>query len=128
MPAWNCNGAATSPNCLSTGAVPDVQACALTTTCGSGSDGAAGRRTRRRLAAGGWVAIGSPMNELAMNPNASTTSSDWAAYCSSTPKPDMRATIPDASASARAIPATSARRSLASGSAATNASSSRRAA
>jgi len=47
MPAWNCNGAATSPNCLSAGVVPDVQACALTTTCdatggrgGSGSDGA----------------------------------------------------------------------------------------
>jgi hypothetical protein len=39
MPAWNCSGAATSPNCLSAGSVPNVQACALTTTC----DGTGGR-------------------------------------------------------------------------------------
>ena len=45
MPAWNCNGAATSPNCLSAGSVPNIQACALTTTCdatggrGGGSGG-----------------------------------------------------------------------------------------
>jgi hypothetical protein len=31
--AWNCTGAAQSPNCLSAGTVPDVGACALTTNC-----------------------------------------------------------------------------------------------
>jgi hypothetical protein len=32
-PAWNCAGAATSPNCLTTGTVPNIQSCPLSSTC-----------------------------------------------------------------------------------------------
>ena len=40
MPAWNCNGAPTSPACLSVGSVPDIQSCPLRTTCdGTGGHG-----------------------------------------------------------------------------------------
>ena len=40
MPEWNCNGAATSPNCLNAGAaVPDINACSLMSMCYPG-DGA----------------------------------------------------------------------------------------
>jgi hypothetical protein len=41
MPAWNCNGAATSPNCLTAGTVPDIQSCTMAGTCGG--PGAGGR-------------------------------------------------------------------------------------
>ena len=43
MPAWNCNAAPTSPSCLAAGAVPNMIACPLMTTCnGMGGRGGTG--------------------------------------------------------------------------------------
>jgi hypothetical protein len=47
MPAWNCNGAATSPNCLTAGTVPDTSSCTMMNSCpGTGAGGMGGTTGR----------------------------------------------------------------------------------